>query len=94
MWEWIIAFANGKLDLSERPLREGLGLRGAGDAEEAKRGIELLATRLEILSLSRASPGDCVASNLATLREMVPPQFNVIYAKYIAEPMIGAAAFV
>ncbi len=64
-----------------------------GDAEEAQKGIALLATRLGMLSLNRAGLADRVANNMATLCAMLPPQPQVLYAGYVTEPMIGAAAF-
>ncbi len=49
VWEWILAFAYGKTDLTARPLGDG--------AEQASRAIALLATQLGMLSLNQAFSG-------------------------------------
>ncbi len=60
--------------------REEAELGVAGDAEEAQRGITLLAMWLEMLPLNRASPADRAANSMATLRHAAPATECDVYS--------------
>ncbi len=94
LWAWILALACRKLSL-----KQGENAAASSSAipltmERREWALALLATRFSLLSLSKADPEGLVANRLATLLGVSRRGPGRIIARYVPEPMVGAAAFV
>ncbi len=62
--------------------------------ERREWALELFATRTSLFSLSKADPEGLVANRLATLIAVSRRAPSKVFARYVAEPIVWAAAFV
>ncbi len=93
LWAKLVAFVREKVGLSLAEMVK----EACGDGPGARRAINelhlaLLSIRLGMLDLDQAGIANLIANHMATLLA-VSADTAVLYAQYIAEPMIAIAAF-
>ncbi len=93
IWAALISFIRRKMALGRAAMaaevaKSGLGAKRAMD----ELALALLSIRLGMLNLDQAGVANLVANHMATLLA-VSSDASVLYAQYVAEPIVAIAAF-